>query len=95
MCEELLRMFETKRRLGLPSLPKRMRDLEIKELTGRPEVIFVIANHQPSSTILARELKALPPRERADYRIAKVSYAGYALFADNLIPLDDFIAQLT
>lgn len=93
MCDELLDMFETKRRLGLPSIPKRMRDVEISEVSDRPEVLFVLANHQPSSTILGRELRKLPPRELADYRIATVSYAGYALFADNLRTVDEIIAE--
>ncbi|MBN1192183.1 MAG: hypothetical protein JXA36_00610 [Coriobacteriia bacterium] len=94
MCRELRSVFETKRQLGLPSVPRRMADLEIAEISRRPEVLFVIANHQPSSTILARELREIPPRKRADYYIATVSYAGYGLFADNMKPLDDCIGQL-
>ncbi len=93
LCEELVSMFELKQRLGLPSLPKRMRDFKITEVSTRPEVLFILANHQPSSTILGRELKKLPPHERADYRIATVTYAGYALFADNLRTIDQVIAE--
>jgi len=92
MCQELVRMFETKVNLGLPSIPKRMQELEITELSDRPEVLFVLANHQPASTILARELAKLPAHDRADYRIATVTYAGYALYADNVRPLDGFSA---
>jgi hypothetical protein len=92
LCKELVEMFETKKRLEVPSLPKRMADLEITEVSPRPEVLFVIANHQPSSTILLRELEKLPPHGRADYRIATVTYAGYALFADNLKTIEEVIA---
>ena len=92
LCEELVEIFQTKQRLGLPSLPRNMRGLEITDVGLRPEVIFIIANHHPRSTILAQELAKLPPREHADYRIATVSYAGYALFADNVKPLDGFDA---
>ena len=65
----------------------------------RPEVLFVLANHQPSSKRLKHELAALVERElplggHADYFIATVSYAGYALFADNLQPLEGFVEQL-
>lgn len=88
-------MFETKQRLELPSLPRNMRALQITEVSDRPEVLFVLANHHPRSKILAQELAKLPPRERADYGIATVQYAGYALFADEVIPLDEFIAQMT
>jgi hypothetical protein len=93
LCQELVSIFNTKQRLGLPSLPKRMRDLriEIGDVAERPEVLFVLANHQPSSTILHRELTNLPERTRAEYRIASVTYAGYALFADNLLTVDEAI----
>lgn len=44
--------------------------------------------------ILKTELGELPPGRHADYFVAKVPYAGYALFTDNVKPLDDFIAEL-
>ncbi len=90
---ELQRTFETKRRLGLPSVPKRMRDLEITGMTERPEVLFVIANHQPKSRAFKNELLRLPERKHADYYIATVEWMGYALFAENMRPLDDFIRE--
>ena len=90
--EELLTMFETKQRLGLPSLPKNMRQLKITEVSERPEVLFILANHHPRSRILAQELAKLPAQEHADYGVATVMYAGYALFAQNVIPLHEFDA---
>lgn len=42
---ELLTVLAAKPRLGLPSLPTRLGRREITELTARPEVIFVMANH--------------------------------------------------
>ncbi|MBN1458715.1 MAG: hypothetical protein JXA57_04210 [Armatimonadetes bacterium] len=95
LCEELVEVFATKRRLGLRSIPKRMRNLEITEVSSRPEVLFVIANHQPASRILRQELAQLPQTERADYYIATVTYAGYALFADNLMTIDQVLALET
>ena len=100
--KELAEMFETKKRLKLRSVPKRMRDLTITkaDVSDRPEVLFVLANHQPSSKRLKNELeelakRELPLRDHADYSVATVSFAGYALFAKNVIPLEAFIAQLT
>jgi hypothetical protein len=100
--KELAEMFETKKRLKLRSVPKRMRDLTITEadVSDRPEVLFVLANHQPSSQRLKNELNELaklklPLGEHADYGVATVSYAGYALFAKNVIPLDKFIEELS
>ncbi len=95
LCAELVGSFATKRRLGLPTLPRRMQDLEIAEVTVRPEVVFVIANHQPASSVLHRELRKVHAAERrGDYYVATVEHAGYALFAENMVPLDEFVAGL-
>jgi hypothetical protein len=93
LCQELQSMFETKQRLGLPSLPRNMQTLKITGVSDRPEVLFVLANHHPRSRILAQELAKLPSWEGADYRVATVEFAGYALFADKTVPLDEFITQ--
>ena len=91
---ELATTLRLKQQLGLPSIPKTMKTLEIVEWSDRPQVLFILANHQPASTILRKELVKLPPRVHADYYVAKVSYAGYSLFSDNVVPLDDFIAEI-
>ena len=94
MCQEMLRSFALKQRLGLPSIPKRMKRLTISDVTTKPEVIFVIANHQPASSVLHRELRGLEAGKRADYYVATVQHTGYALFAENMKPLDKFVAKL-
>ena len=98
LCDEMKRVYETKHRLDLKSAPRRMRErwstVEV-DLTARPDVLFVIANHQPSSSILRRELEALPARDRADYFVASVRYAGYALFRDHLLTIEDAIRTLS
>ncbi|MEZ5125328.1 MAG: hypothetical protein R2826_03650 [Thermoleophilia bacterium] len=91
---ELTTTLRLKQELGLPSIPKTMKTLEIEQWNDRPQVLFILANHQPASTILKKELAKLPPRVHADYFVAKVSYAGYSLFSDNITPLDDFIAEI-
>lgn len=95
MCEELKESYALKLRLGLQCIPKRMsrhKTIEI-DATRPPEVLFVLANHQPSSSVLRRELQDLPARKRADYYVASVTYAGYALFADNLKTIDQVIEE--
>jgi hypothetical protein len=95
LCEEMRSVYASKLRLRLNSIPKRMRrhpNVEI-DTTKPPEVLFVIANHQPASSVLKRELMALPERNRADYYVASVTYAGYALFADNLMTIDQVIDE--
>ena len=88
---ELRRTFGVKQRLGLPSVPERMKRLEITEITQQPEVLFVIANHQPKSKAFGEELLRLPAREHADYYVATVEWMGYALFAENMQSLDEFV----
>jgi hypothetical protein len=94
LCSELVQSFAIKKRLELPAIPKRMQALEVSELSARPQVIFVIANHQPASTVLHRELRGLRTGTRADYYVATVQHAGYALFFENMIPLEKFVADL-
>lgn len=96
LCTELKRIYQTKHRIDLGTIPTRMQRWDTVEidLTARPEVLFVIANHQPSSSVLKRELQTLPPRERADYYVASVKYAGYGLFRDNLMTIEETLADL-
>jgi len=91
--DELATIFAIKQRLELPSVPERMHALRLEELTQRPEVLFVIANHQPASQALGRELLRLPPRLHADYFVATATWMGYALFAENMMPLEQFLAD--
>ena len=90
---ELRSTFEIKQRLSLPSVPERMKGIEITEVTRKPEVLFIIANHQPKSRAFKNELLRLPVREHADYLVATVQWMGYALFAENMQPLDEFIKE--
>lgn len=76
------------------ALPKRLRDRRIADVDARPEVIFVIANHNPDSTVLLRELKKLVVSDRAEYKVALASPVGYALYARHVVPLEDFIRRL-
>lgn len=91
LCDELVDMFKTKRRLGLRSIPKRMKNVRITEVGQRPEVLFLFANHQPTSKILRQELARLPRVKHADCFVASVTYAGYALFAKNLRTIEQVI----
>ena len=75
--------------------PKRMKGLTISEVSTKPQVVFVVANHRPVSDVLHRELRNLPPWSQADYLMATVTHSGYALFKENMVPLDRFVAERT
>ena len=79
---------------GLPSVPERMRELEITELTERPEVLFVIANHQPKSRRSRTSCSDCRRVSTPTTRSPTVQWMGYALFAENMQPLDEFIKEL-
>lgn len=90
-----MEMFLTKQQLGLPSLPNNMADLAIAGMTDRPEVLFVLANHNPRSKKLANELERISQigyGEHADYKVATVTYGGYGIFRSNVVPLKEFDA---
>jgi hypothetical protein len=86
-------MFEAKQRLIPNALPRRMRDLVIAEVAERPEVIFLVAEHNPDSTVLLRELRKIGRSSRADHKVASASPLGYALFHQRVLPLDEYIAR--
>lgn len=94
LLRELLHMLRAKQELCPMALPKRLRDRRIADVDARPEVIFVIANHNPDSTVLLRELKKLVVSDRAEYKVALASPVGYALYARHVVPLEDFIRRL-
>lgn len=94
LCRELQEIFETKKSLGLPSLPRAMSNLSIDGISERPEVLFILNSYNPTSKALRKELGRLSSYERADYGIAMASYMGYALFAEKIVPLDEFITHM-
>lgn len=94
-CADLVQTFEVKRRLALPTIPRRLLDLEIREVMTRPEVLFIIADFPSNSRIFQRTLLALehPVGSRADYYVAAVQHVGYALFFRNMKPLTKLLAE--
>ena len=55
--------------------------------------LFVIAKHKPKSKAFGKELLRLPERLHTDYKVATVRWMGYALFAENMQSLDEFVAE--
>ena len=95
---ELAESYEITKRLELPSLPKVATGrltLTEDQMTVKPEVVFLLAAHDPASKVLQDELRDLAnePRTAARYRVAHVAFAGYALFDECMMELDDFIER--
>ena len=58
-----------------------------------PEYILAIANHNPASSILKRELETLPLCPNIKLRFAVSNFMGYGLYRENIYPLDAFLSQ--
>jgi hypothetical protein len=55
--------------------------------------LFVIAKHKPKSKAFGKDLLRLPERLYADHKVATVKWMGYALFAERIQFLDEFVAE--
>jgi hypothetical protein len=83
--------FKQLRELGLIQFSEKGNSHQIDELTNElPEFIFLLANHDPESTILKRELETILPLENAELKFAVSSFMGYGLFDENMKNLEDF-----
>jgi hypothetical protein len=83
-------------RLGLLNFTRRQGGIQVSLASAeKPEVIFVLTNHNPRSTKLKTMLNAPDLDEYArsahfDLRFFVSSFAGYGLHARNMLMLDEF-----
>jgi len=83
--------FNIKRRLGL--VPSTGHDISISNET--PEIMFVIANHKPVSSALAKEVEELKASaDGVEVRFAVAHYLGYGFYEQNILTLDEFVDLL-
>lgn len=87
--EEMVRVFNQKRELGLLDCDK--------DLTGfsdeRPMLLLLLANHDPDSGKLRRALAELPRSELVDVYVAAASLMGYGLYDPAIVPLAEAIER--
>lgn len=90
---EMMEVFRQKRRLGLIDCGK-----DIQSLAPTPEMLFLLANHDPATRALSDELekpefqeaaKALAD-ENVPIRFIQASYCGYGLYDNQLLDLEAF-----
>jgi len=86
---EMKCVFNQKRELGLIQSEKPMKCFS----DAAPEYILILANHDPDKTALRREIDRLPACPHMDVKIAISSLAGYGLYTQNIVGLDDFRAR--
>ena len=84
--DEMKQVFNQKRELGLIN-----NEMPIESFSDdEPEYILALANHDPDSSILKRELAKLPICPHAELKFAVSSFMGYGLFREHIYTLDDF-----
>jgi hypothetical protein len=82
--------------IGLLNFNKGKSEAKVKlDANEKPEVIFILANHNPRSTNLKTilntpEIDIYGQSKRFDLRFYVASFAGYGLHADCMLPLDEF-----
>lgn len=81
-------------KLGLLAFNKGTSNAKIKlELDSKPELIFILANHNPRSTKLMKILNEISKHSNSelyDLRFYVASFAGYGLHAECMYNLVDF-----
>lgn len=92
--------FNQLRELGLIEV-RQTRPIEVSDQA--PEIVFLLANHHPESTVLARTLEKLRSCDEYadacktglyDVKFFSASFAGYALHSGSMLTLDQFEKQV-
>ena len=60
------------------------------DLTEHPEVVFILANHNPRSTKLRTVLDSIEQPDNFDLRFFVASFAGYGMHEACMLKLDEF-----
>ena len=87
---EMITIFQQKRELGLiPCLSKDRNPNEVTEVHLDIEFVFLIANHDPASSILRSEMQKLP----IDIKFSASNFAGFGLFKENVYTHHQFLEK--
>lgn len=85
--KEMLSVLRQKRLLNhIPCLSQENNPNEITEFQDDIDLIFLMANHDPASSILKDELRELPN----DIKFITSNFAGYGLFKENVFDCVQF-----
>lgn len=87
--DEMEEVFNQKWELGLINNEKPIEGFS----DNKPEYILALVNHDPDSSILERELGALPPCPHMDLKVAVSNFMGYGLYDENIYTLDAFLRR--
>lgn len=86
--EEMKCIFNQKKELGLIKARNNIDEIG----SGKPEYIFIIANHDPESKKLKKALDEIKKLkyDNFDLKFAVSNFLGYGLFEENVYSLEEF-----
>ena len=87
---DMVRVFNQKRSLGLLECNKDLKSFG----TEKPLFVLMLANHDPDSIKLRRELGKLPPSPHVELRLGTASFLGCGLYDQGIHTLDQSKARL-
>lgn len=89
--EEMLDAFRQKRQLGLiPCLSGSGNSNDVRQFADEFEMMFIIANHDPASSILQTELNGL---NNHNIKFITSNFTGFGLFKENVFDYHEFIER--
>ena len=88
--DDMVEIFNQKRYLDLVKCDKCLTSFS----DDPPLLLLVFANHQPRSSMLAKELLDLPDNSSLDVRVATASFMGYGLYNQAILTLKEAIRTL-
>jgi len=89
--EEMLSVFSQKRQLGLiPCLSGVGNSNVVTHFADEIEIMFLIANHDPASSILQTELNNL---DNHNIKFITSNFTGFGLFKENVFDYNEFIQR--
>lgn len=87
---EMKNVFNQMRRLKLINNQKDI----VQFNNDKPEYIFILANHDPASSVLQRELNGLPVNyANLELKFAVSNFMGYGLYNQNIYGIKDFLKR--
>jgi hypothetical protein len=86
--QEMVALFVQKHELGLIDCDRVPTSVSHEP----PELLLVLANHDPDSTLLADELEKMRGLSHVELRLASASLFGYGLYETRLMTVDQFLA---
>jgi hypothetical protein len=92
--QEMVESFNQKLELGLIGSGEKHPGTLESFSDARPQLLLVLANHDPAKSVLQRVLSDLPPHPHIDLRFARATWFGYGLHESALMTLETALAAL-